>query len=157
MNPDDEVRKQLLYLLDGGNAHAPFEEIIKDYPMDIINRQDSNAPFSPWGVLEHMRIAQWDILEFIRNPNHVSPAWPEQHWPGGDHSADAAAWQKSVDTILAEWKALRDMVADPATDLYSDIPHAPGYTILREILVVSDHNAYHMAELSLLRTMFEGK
>ena len=157
MNPDDEVRKQLLYLLDGGNAHMPFEEIIADYPVASVNRVAPGAPFNAWGLLEHMRIAQWDILEFIRNPAHVSPPWPEGSWPPPGQQADAAMWNQSVETIRAEWKALRDMVADPASDLYSDIPHAPGYTILREILVVSDHNAYHMAELALLRTMLDDK
>jgi hypothetical protein len=157
VTPDKEVRKQLLYQLDGGNAHAPFPEIIEGYPIEIVNQAPPGAPFNAWGVLEHMRIAQWDILEFIRNPKHVSPQWPEDTWPPPGQQADAAMWQGSVDTVLAEWKALRDIVDDPNTDLYSDIPHAPGYTILREILVVSDHNAYHMAELAMLRTMLTGK
>ena len=156
MNPDPEVRKQLLALLDGGDAHMPFDEVVAGYPVEIINRVAPHAPYSPWRLLEHMRFAQWDILDFIRNPAYVWQPFPESGWPPLGAQADAAAWQKTLDDIQADWQALRDIVADPKTDLYSDLPHAPGYTILREILVVSDHNAYHLGELALLRTMLAG-
>ncbi len=144
-------RQQLLALLQGGNAHMPFEAAVADFPMEAINSLAPGGTYSPWHLLEHLRITQWDILDFIRNPNYVYMNWPEQYWPPKGEQADPAKWQSTIDRFQADLKSLVDLTADPATDLISDLPHAPGYNILREILVVSDHNAYHIGEFAILR------
>lgn len=155
MDKDRLIRKQLFELLDGGNSHMGFAGVIKDFPLQHINSKASGVPYSPWQFLEHMRIAQWDILEFIRNPDHVSPHYPEGYRPRSDEKADEARWAKTVRDFTADLKALQDLVTDPAIDLYGPIPHAPDYTILREILVVADHNSYHTGELALLRQVMD--
>jgi hypothetical protein len=109
------------------------------------------VPHTPWRLLEHMRIAQWDILEFSRNAAHVSPPFPEGYWPAGDAPPDSAAWDQSVAVFRADLQAMQDLVADPTTDLFARIPHGEGQTILREALLVADHNAYHLGQLVMLR------
>lgn len=151
MNADKVMRDQLLALLRGGQAHLTFNQAVAEFPMEYINRRPPNVSYTPWHLLEHMRLAQWDILEFIRNPDHVSPAWPEGYWPAPQAEADPARWQQTLNRFQSDLKALEELVANPDTDLFSDIPHAPGYTILREVLVVADHNAYHIGEFAILR------
>jgi hypothetical protein len=151
MNSDKVARDQLLALLRGGNAHMPYDQAVADFPINKINTRPPNVPYTPWHLLEHIRLTQWDILEFIRNPQHVSPPWPEGYWPDRDTKADQAAWQKTIQSFRADLKALQDIVQDPNTDLYGPIPHAKNYTIFREILVVSDHSAYHIGEFGILR------
>ncbi|HYO91375.1 MAG TPA: DinB family protein, partial [Pyrinomonadaceae bacterium] len=108
-------------------------------------------PYTPWQLLEHMRIAQWDILEFSRNANHVSPKWPEGYWPAGEMVADAASWQRSIEAFRADLKAMENLLEDSATRLFTPIAHGDGQTILREALLVADHNAYHLGVLSTLK------
>lgn len=151
MNEDKVVRNQLLALLHGGNAHMDFERAISDFPVDKINENPPNVPYSPWHLLEHMRIAQWDILEFIRDPNHQSPEWPRGYWPSPGTVADRSGWETTLDSFRADLADLIAMVEDPEVDLYSDLPHAEGYTIMREVLLVADHNAYHIGEFGILR------
>lgn len=147
----DLLREQLLALLRGGNAHLPFEEAVADFPMGAINTRPPNVPYTPWHLLEHLRLTQWDIVEFIRNPKHISPEWPKGYWPAPSARTDPPGWEKTIADYCADKDALEKMVADPHTDLLAPLPHAPGYTILREILVVSDHNAYHIGEFAILR------
>jgi hypothetical protein len=151
MSADQSVRQQLLALLRGGQASMKFGEAVGDFPMDRINERPPNVSYSPWQLLEHMRITQWDILEFIRNPAHVSPPWPTGYWPAPGSVADEEMWRATIVAFEQDHDALEELVEDPATDLYADLPHAPGYNILREILVVSDHNAYHLGEFAILR------
>ncbi|HMN29307.1 MAG TPA: DinB family protein [Caldilineaceae bacterium] len=151
MNSDQVVRQQLCFLLDGGGAHMRFDEAVADFPLEQINTRPPNVPYTFWHLLEHLRITQWDILEFVRNPAHVSPTWPEGYWPAPSAQADPAQWQQTRDRFHADLHQLRQLVEDVHTDLYSDLPHAAGYTILREILLVADHNAYHIGELGILR------
>lgn len=151
MNPDDVVRSQLLQLLQGGHAHFSFDQAVSDFPLAHINTWPFNVPYTLWHLLEHLRIAQWDILEFIRNPHHVSPEWPVGYWPNPAQTATADQWQATLTAFRADQQALAAIVADPQTDLYADLPHAAGYNILREILVVADHNAYHIGEFSIFR------
>jgi hypothetical protein len=151
VNAEKVIREQLLALLRGGNAHMVFDEAVADFPMERINTRPPKVPYTPWHLLEHIRIAQWDILEFIRNPHYVSPPWPEGYWPDRDAKADEAAWRKTIESIRADRRALEEMVLNPDTDLYSPIPHGNGQTIFREILLVADHNAYHIGEFAILR------
>ncbi|MDW7771782.1 MAG: DinB family protein [Desulfobulbaceae bacterium] len=155
MNQDRIVREQLQSLLDGGNSHMEFAEVIAEFPIEHINSKAPGVPYSPWHFLEHMRIAQWDILEFIRNPDHVSPDYPEGYRPRADQQADEAQWNQTVLDFANDLKALQDLVADPDTDLFAPLPHAPKYTIFREILVAADHNSYHLGELALLRQVMD--
>ncbi len=155
MNTDLTVRKQLHALLQGGNAHMSFDQAVADFPQGYYNSRPPNIPYTPWHLLEHLRLAQQDILEFIRSPNYISPAWPEGYWPAQDARADGPEWDQTLASFNADLQALVDIVADPATDLYSDLPHAPGYNILREILVTCDHNAYHIGEFAILRQVME--
>lgn len=148
---DQALRSHLLYLLEGGGAHLHFEHAIAELPPELRGAKVERVPHTAWRLLEHMRIAQWDILEFSRNPRHVSPDFPEGHWPEGDAPPNASAWDQSVQQFQADRQAIMDMVADPATDLYKPIPHGDGQTILREALLVADHNAYHLGQLVLLR------
>ena len=147
------LRQHLLSLLKGGNAHADFEAAVKDLPVGVRGKRPQGAEHSPWEVLEHMRIAQWDILEFSRNPHHQSPEFPEGYWPHTQAPPDKTAWNKSVQAFRKNLQAMCDLVADKGTDLFAKIPHGDGQTILREALLVADHNAYHLGELILLRRL----
>jgi hypothetical protein len=155
MSSDNIVCEQLLALLRGGNAHMPFDEAVAGFPLAHINDYPPNVPYTPWHLLEHLRIAQWDILEFIRNPAHISPPWPDGYWPPHDARADAAMWASTIAAFQADLNSLQELVADSTTDLYAPLPHARDYNILREILVVADHNAYHIGEFAILRQVME--
>lgn len=151
MDMDKALREQLLHLLRGGNAHLSFDDAVADFPMDAINRRPPNVPYTPWHLLEHLRLAQWDILDFIRNPDYQEMKWPDDYWPAPDAEADSAAWERTLTAFRADLKAVEDLVNDPQTDLAAKIPHGDGQTILREILLVADHNAYHIGEFAILR------
>ena len=151
MNKDTALRDHLLYLLQGGGAHLSFEDAIADLPAKLRGATVSGVPHTPWRLLEHLRIAQWDILEFSRNPKHVSPSFPDGYWPDGDTPPDNRAWDRSVAALRADLMAMQDLVADPATDLFAPIPHGEGQTILREALLIADHNAYHLGQFVVLR------
>ena len=149
-NNDDLVRKHVLYLLRGGGAHLSFDDFIAGFPADLCNRQIDGLPYTPWQVLEHMRIAQWDILEFSRDADHVSPAFPKGYWPNPDDLGTAELWQKTVAEFRRDLEQMAVLVEDPATDLYARIPHGDGQTILREALLIADHNAYHLGVLAVM-------
>ena len=151
MDSDKVLRQQLLALLGGGNAHMTIEQAVGDFPPESINTRPPNVPYTPWHLLEHIRIAQWDILEFVRNPNHVSPEWPEGYWPHPEDRADETKWQTTIAAIQADLRAVQRLAEDTALDLSAPIPHAKDYTVLRELLLVADHNAYHIGEFAILR------
>jgi Mn-containing catalase len=155
MNQDQSLREHLLYLLSGGGAHVDFEKAIADFPVEKVNQKIEHLPYTAWAVLEHMRIAQWDILEFSRSASHVSPKWPEGYWPSGAVASDAAAWSESVKRFSADLKEMEALVADPKTDLFAAISHGDGQTILREALLVADHNAYHLGVLVTMKRILE--
>ena len=147
------LRAQLVELLDSGHAHANFDAAVRDLPPELRGKKMRGAPHTAWELLEHLRLAQWDILEFSRNPKHVSPAWPDGYWPKSPAPPDDAAWAKSVRRFKADRKAMQKLVADPASDLFTPFPHGDGQTLLREALLVADHNAYHIGQLVLLRRL----
>ncbi|MET0647383.1 MAG: DinB family protein [Pyrinomonadaceae bacterium] len=152
---DRSLREHLLYLLRGGGAHIKFEEAINGFPAEFFNARAAGVPYTPWQLLEHMRIAQWDILEFSRSAAHVSPGWPEGYWPEEGVGADEDDWRRSVESFRADLRALEALVEDPAHDLYAAIPHGTGQTLLREALLVADHNSYHLGALVTLRRALE--
>jgi hypothetical protein len=151
MDKDKALRQHLLYLLKGGGAHLDFDSAIAGLPAKLRGAKPRGVPHSPWRLLEHMRIAQWDILEFSRNAKHASPKFPDGYWPAGDAPPSTAAWNKSVKAFRADLKGMCDLVVDPRTDLFARIPHGDGQTILREALLVADHNAYHLGQLVAVR------
>lgn len=153
MTSDASLREHLQKLLRGRQAHVDFETAIAGLPAKLRGMKPEGLPFSPWQLLEHLRISQWDILEFSRNAKHVSPKWPEGYWPQSDAPPNAPAWDKSVQAFRAGLKAMQDLVANPSTDLLARIPHGSGQTILREAMLVADHNSYHLGQLVMLRRL----
>jgi hypothetical protein len=150
---DKALRKQLADLLKGGGAHAKFEDVAADFPVKFRGQKPSGMPHSPWMLLEHLRIAQKDILEFCRNPKYAAPVWPDDYWPKSVAPPSDAAWTKSVAEFDKDLKVMLALIANPKTDLFARIPWSDGQTILREALLVADHNAYHVAQLVDVRRM----
>jgi hypothetical protein len=150
---DQSLREHVLYLLRGGGAHLDFERAVADLPPNLRGGKPPGQPHTPWRLLEHLRICQWDILEFSRNPKHVSPKFPDGYWPEGDGPPDPAAWDRSVEAFRSDLRAMQDLVADPANDLFAPFPHGDGQTLLREALLLADHNAYHLGQLVLVRRL----
>jgi hypothetical protein len=148
---DKRLRDHLLYLLRDGGAHVNFDKTVEGLPARLRGVKPEGAPHTAWELLEHLRIAQWDILDFSRNPKHVSPEWPSGYWPRSEAPPNARAWAASVKQFRADLEAMARLVKNPKTDLYARIPHGEGQTILREVLLVADHNAFHLGELVFLR------
>src|SRR5712692_109992 len=148
---DKSLRDHLLYLLRDGGAHVTFDAAMGDWPVQLAGVKVANFPHTAWRLLEHMRIAQWDILEFSRNSKHVSPPFPEGYWPAEDAPPDEPAWERSIQSFRADLAAMRALVENPASDLFTPFAHGEGQTLLGEALLVADHNAYHIGQLVLLR------
>ena len=153
MSKAPSLPDHVIQLLRGGDAHADFDTAVKDMPYDLQGVRPQGSAHSPWEILEHMRIAQWDILEFSRNSQHVSPEFPAGYWPSSQAPPDDQAWNKSVHAFRADFKAMTELVANESTDLFVRIPHGDGQTVLREALVLADHNSYHLGELVLVRRL----
>ena len=157
--PNETVlREHVLALLEKEQAHAGFEKAVKNMPFELQGKRPQGAAHSPWEILEHMRIAQWDILEFSRDEKHVSPEFPQGYWPDSAAPASDAAWKKSVAAFRRDLEAMKQLVAEAdERQLYARIAHGNGQTLLREALLVADHNAYHLGQLVFLRKMLEGR
>jgi hypothetical protein len=147
------LREHLVELLCARNAHADLEAALDGFPAKLRGKKPKGAPYTAWQLLEHIRIAQWDILEFTRNPKHVSPAWPAGYWPKTEAPPRPAAWNASVRRVHADLKAMQKLVGNKKTGLFARIPHGTGQTVLREALLLADHNAYHVGQLVLLRRL----
>jgi hypothetical protein len=153
MPTEKALREEVRLLLQGGRAHVSVEKAVASLPEDLRGKKTRGVPYTSWQQLEHMRIAQWDILEYIRNPQHVSPKWPDGYWPA-QAAPSRTEWAKSLKAFQADRRALLDLAADPSTDLLARVPHdASGPTILQELLLVADHTAYHVGQLVLLRRL----
>ena len=150
---DPKFRKQLVELLKGGGAHATFDDAIKGMPEKLRGAKPGSLPHSAWMLLEHLRLAQWDILEFSRNSKHESPKWPEGYWPKAEAPPSTSAWDKSIQQFRKDRKAMQGLVANPKIDLCAAIPWGDGQTILREALLVADHTAYHIAQIVDVRRL----
>ena len=148
---DQILRDHLLELLRGGSAHLGLDEAIEGFPADLRGTKHQELPHTAWQLLEHLRIAQWDILDFSRNPDYAHMKWPDDYWPKTAAPPDDDAWARSVEQFRRDLKAMQDLVADPKTDLYAKIPWGNGQTILREALLIADHNAYHVGQIVSLR------
>lgn len=149
---DRHLREQLVNALAKRQAHQSFDQVVAGFPAAHYNTRPANLPYSFWNLLEHIRIAQWDILDYIENPDYQYLSFPDDYWPDPDSEADAGIWNKTLVGFRADLQSLVDIANDPARDLCAQIPHGqPGHTILREILVVAAHNAYHIGEFGILR------
>jgi hypothetical protein len=148
---DRILREQVLALLRGGNAHMMLDDAVADFPLEQINTCPTGVSYSFWHLLEHIRIAQVDILEFVTDPNYISPSWPEGYWPAPGTKSSEQQWRATVAAIQAGIVEACELVSDEDRDLTAELAHAPGYTLLREALLIADHNAYHLGEFSILR------
>lgn len=146
-----DLRTEALALLDAEDAHMTFEQAVADFPDWAMNVRAPNVSYTPWQLLEHLRITQWDILEYVRTPGHESPDWPTGYWPAPDDTTTVNGFAATIAAFQADGAELRALVADPSTDLRAVLPGTPGHTVLREIRVVADHNAYHIGEFAVLR------
>lgn len=144
---------ELTALLTQGNAHATFEQAVADLPAPLRNQAVPGVPYTIWQLVEHVRLAQWDIVEFCRHPNHVSPEWPAGYWPDKALAVDEAGWQAALHQIQADQQRFLALLADPATDLFTPLPHGDGQSIFREALLIGDHAAYHTGEIILVRRL----
>lgn len=147
------LRAHLVELLTRGRGHADFDSAVKDFPAALRGRRVPGVPYTAWRLLEHMRIAQWDVLEFSRNPKHVSPPFPEGYWPAEDAPPGKSSWERSIHLFRADLAAIRTLVEDQESDLFTPFAHGDGQTLLGEAMLVADHNAYHIGQLVLLRRM----
>jgi hypothetical protein len=153
MNDTKELRRHLVKLLDWQDAHVGFDAVIKNWPVKLRGVRLVGTPYTAWQLLEHMRIAQWDMLEFSRDSKHVSPQFPDGYWPASETPPNAAGWEKSAKAFCSDLKATQILVANRRTDLLAPIPHGQGQTIFREAVLIADHNAYHLGQLVLLRRL----
>jgi len=157
MKTTDPLRQHLISLLTKAEAHVDLESSLKDFPRELRGKKPEGAPHTPWQLLEHIRIAQWDILEFSRDARHKSPKWPDDYWPKTPAPPSDKAWDKSVKQVLSDLDEICALVKNARNDLFASIPHGDGQTLLREALLVADHNAYHLGQLVMLRRILEGK
>jgi hypothetical protein len=153
MPNDRALREQLVKLLNSSEAHAEFDDAVNHLPAELRGKRPEGVEHSPWELLEHMRIAQWDILEYAINANHNSPEFPNGYWPKSPEPASAKDWDKSVHGFHSDLKRLCELVSAESTDLYARIPHGEGQTILRQALLTADHNAYHIGQLVMVRKL----
>jgi DinB superfamily len=146
MTNDTVLREHLIELLEGGHAHASFDQVVADFPAKQRGEIPKGLPHSAWMLLEHMRIAQRDILDFSRNPKYKSLQWPDDYWPKTAGPPSSNAWEKSVQSFREDLNEMKKLVKDPATDLSAKIRWGDGQTILREALLVADHNSHHLGQ-----------
>jgi hypothetical protein len=150
------LRKHLDNLLRMEGAHLPFKDAVANFPVELRGVKPPGAPHSAWELLEHMRLAQEDILDFSRNPNYREKKFPDDYWPATEVPPSEEAWDQSVKKFQSDMQEMQDLIANTKLDLLAKIPHGKGQTLLREALLVADHNAYHLGQLMFLRKMLEG-
>ena len=150
---DTIIRKQIAQFLEESHAHAGFDAAVKDFPPELRGRKPDGFPHTAWQLLEHLRLAQWDILEFSRDGRHKSPKWPEGYWPESEAPPSEKAWDDSVRRFKAERRAMQKLVLDKSRDLSAIVPHAQSQTLVREALLLMDHNAYHVGQIVVIRRL----
>ena len=154
-DPTSALRKQLIDLLTGSNAHQPFEAAVKNLPAELRGVKPDKLPYSIWQLVDHIRIAQWDILEFSRNPQHQSPPWPSGFWAKELAPQDDESWQQALEQIRQDRDAFVALLTDPQRDLYAPFIHGDGQNLLREVLLIADHTAYHVGEIIIIRRFLD--
>ena len=151
MTDDHAIRNQLIRLLDGVDARMSFDEAVADFPDGAMNEKAPNVAYTPWHIIEHVRRTQADILEYVISEDYAEKTWPDEFWPARDATATRADWDETIRGFKADLEALKALVRDPERDLTAVIPNTPGHTLLREVRIVGDHNAYHIGEFAILR------
>ena len=149
MEDQNALREHLLELLGGGSAHIGLEDALSDFPLDKINNKPGGSPHSAWDLLEHLRIAQWDIVEFTKDGRHESPKWPDGYWP--EEEGTAEDWNKALEKVFSDLKEMHDLIANERTDLFAPVPNGGGQTVLHEALLIADHNAYHLGQIMTVK------
>jgi uncharacterized damage-inducible protein DinB len=150
---ENALRQHLLELLHGGNAHTTFDDAMADFPFEYAGMRPGGSPHSAWELLEHLRIAQNDILQFCQSAEYHSPPWPKGYWPAAPAPASEAEWHASAKAIRDDLTEFERILEDPARDLFARIPWGEGQTLLREALLIADHNSYHIGQLVLVRRL----
>ncbi|HEX6642214.1 MAG TPA: DinB family protein [Thermoanaerobaculia bacterium] len=153
---EQALRDQLVQVFDWDHAHIKFDDAVKDFAPALRGKRPDGGPHSAWELLEHLRITLWDILEFTRDAKHISPDFPKGYWPTSEAPPNDNAWDESIAKYRADLRALAELTADTSVDLYARIPHGDGQTVLREILLTIDHNAYHLGQLMMVRRILGG-
>jgi hypothetical protein len=153
--PENELREELVGLLEGGRAHATFEDAVEGFPLEMRGGSVPGVAHTPWQILEHLRLAQWDILEYCRNLSHESPKWPEGYWPKEPAPPTKTAWNESVKRFLEDRTALTAWIRDASTDLFAPVPNEDGPSLLHQVVIIAQHNSYHLGQLLLLRRALE--
>lgn len=153
MAADRALREHLLDLLHGGNAHVTFDDAVNGFPVELTGVRPEGAPHSAWELVEHLRIAQEDILRFSQSAGHVSPPWPRGYWPNSPAPAREGQWQETIDAVRRDLAEFESILKDPARDLFTKFPWGEGQTLLREALLIADHNAYHVGQLVIVRRL----
>lgn len=151
MNTDNSLKEELIKLLTGGSAHAGFDDAVKGLTLQQAGQKANNLPYTIWQLIEHIRIAQWDMLEFSKSEDHKSPKWPEEYWVKETAPKDKEAWDRSINQIKTDLEEFVKLIRK--SDLYKTIPHGDGQTLLREALQIADHTAYHTAEIIVIRRL----
>lgn len=146
-----EARQQLLELLGDGHAHMSFEEAVRDFPPDQVNTRPPNVPYTFWHLLEHIRLTQRDIITYITDEHYTERSWPEEYWPDRDATTDGAGWDATLQGVRDDLARLRALVGDEANAFSTPAPSGGGQSLVREVLTVADHNAYHIGEFAILR------
>ena len=144
---DRALREHVAALLGWEDAHAGVRLAVEGVPQNQWTARAAGLPHSLWQLLEHIRLAQHDILDFCRNPNYVQPNWPDDYWPGDAELPAAEAVAASLSAYLADLKALTELAGNPGVDLFARIPHGTGQTYLRELFLVADHTSYHVGQM----------
>jgi hypothetical protein len=152
---DTTLREHLFYLLNGDGAHLEFDQAIQGLPAAARGQRPKGSPHSPWEVLEHLRIAQRDVLESINNPSHTSPDFPTGYWPNSPNPPTKESWERSAAAYRADLKTLNGIATDSSRDLLAPLPSGDGQTVLRKLFMAADHNAYHLGQLLLLRQLLQ--
>lgn len=153
MGDREALSEHLIRLLDWEDAHASFDAVLSGWRIELRGVKPAGCAHTAWQLLEHLRICQWDILEFSRDPNHVSPDFPAGYWPDDEGPPGDAAWDGSIARFRNDLDAMKRLVMDPAVDLFAPIPHGQGQTVLREALLLADHNSHHLGQLIMLRRL----
>jgi hypothetical protein len=150
-----EAIQDLEKALTGGNAHASFDDAVRDLPHDLLGNIPNGLPYSIWQLVEHIRITQWDILEFSRNPHHTSPHWPDDYWPQEKAPAKSVDWKKSLDQIAADRKAFIALLHKAGEEIYTPFSHGDGQSLFRQAVLIVDHTSYHTGEIIVLRRLLK--
>jgi hypothetical protein len=149
------MKSELIALLRGGQAHVPFSTAVEDLPLQVVGVKPPGLPYSIWQLVEHIRIAQADILEFCRAPDYVSPKWPDDYWPAEAAPARVSGWEKSLEEIQSDLDSFIALISDPKADMFTPFSHGQGQNLFREALLIADHTSYHTGEILVIRRLLD--